>query len=230
MWVRRDGAFPSIVSADLFLRAAQIIESRKHRSTDNEMLDQMRSLLAKKGRLSGRLIDEAKGMLGSRAYLDRFGGLRRAYEKIGYMPRRDLSFLDVGSNLKARRSECLNQILSKLRTNGATVATDPKTEILRVNGDFALRLVLARCHKTLCGRLRWHVRLNPISDCDLTIAARMNEDNTYILDYYLFPRREHVRNDLILAQENSVMLDVYRFENLDQVYRLCRQRRIGDPT
>lgn len=38
LWVRRDGCFPPIVSSDLFLRAAKIIESRKHRSSHADRL------------------------------------------------------------------------------------------------------------------------------------------------------------------------------------------------
>jgi hypothetical protein len=230
LWVRRDGAFPAIISPDLFLRAAKIIESLNHKPTNEEMLDQLRPLLKSKGKLSGRLIDQAPGMLKCRTYEDRFGGLRGAYERLGYISHRDLSYKDVNRSLRARRAECLNQILSQLQANGASVAIDPKTGILRINGDLTLGLIIAKCQKNTCGSLRWRVQQKSTSGCDLTIAARMNEVNTDILDYYLFPRREHLPKDFLLALENSVVLDVYRFENLDQVYRLCRQKQIGGST
>lgn len=230
LWVRREGAFPSIVSSDLFLRAARIMESLTHKPTEDEMLNQLRLLLESKGKLSRKLIDRAPGMLKSRAYSYRFGGMRGAYERLGYIAPRDPSYRELTRNLKARSAECLNQVLSQLEANGASTVIDPKTGTLRINGILSLRLILAKCHKNRSGSPRWHIRQEATSSYDLTIAARMNEDNTCIMDYYLFPKREHLRTRLVLAAENSIVLDVYRFENLDQVYRICRQRQIGDST
>jgi DNA invertase Pin-like site-specific DNA recombinase len=229
LWLRKDGAFPSIVSSDLFLRAAKLIESLTHRPTDDEMLDQLRSLLKSKGKLSRKLIDRAPDMLKSRVYSYRFGSLRGAYERLGYIGSRDSSYQEV-KNLKARRAECLNQVLSQLEANGASTIIDPKTGTLRINGNLTLRLILARCYKNQSGSLRWHVRQESASGCDLTLAARMNENNTGILDYYLFPKREQLRGRLILATKNSVVLDVYRFENLDQLYRIFRRKKVGGST
>jgi DNA invertase Pin-like site-specific DNA recombinase len=61
------------------------------RTTDKEMLQHLRSLLALHGRLSKPIIDTAPRLVSSHKLRRRFGRLDRAYELIGYDWRRDLS-------------------------------------------------------------------------------------------------------------------------------------------
>jgi DNA invertase Pin-like site-specific DNA recombinase len=228
LWIRKDGAFPPIVSPDLFEKAAKILKSRNHRPTDEEMLDQLRSVLGTRGRLTGALIDQSACLRKNSAFFKRFGGLRRAYEKLGYTPERNLSFLECNTALKAMHAKLLNELSSKLKANGAVIETHPKIGTLKVNGDFSLRLIVTRCLRSPEGRVRWWIPKRPSSGCDLTIVARMNDDNTRILDYFLFPANEHPRKKVLITSEISVLLDVYRFETLEHVYRISRRKRIGD--
>ncbi|MFN3511874.1 MAG: hypothetical protein ACK41C_02425 [Phenylobacterium sp.] len=50
------------------------------------MLEEARALLARKGRLTSSLLDVAPETASARQYIDRFGGLGRLYELIGYSP------------------------------------------------------------------------------------------------------------------------------------------------
>jgi DNA invertase Pin-like site-specific DNA recombinase len=61
------------------------------RTTDEEMLQHLRSLLASHGRLSKPIIDFAPRLVSSHKLRRRFGRLDRAYELIGYNWRTDLS-------------------------------------------------------------------------------------------------------------------------------------------
>jgi DNA invertase Pin-like site-specific DNA recombinase len=61
------------------------------RTTDEEMLLHLRSLLASHGRLSKPIIDTAPKLVSSHKLRRRFGRLDRAYELIGYDWRKDLS-------------------------------------------------------------------------------------------------------------------------------------------
>ena len=55
---------------------------------------------------------------------------------------------------------------------------------------------------------------------DITIVARMNEANDAIKDYYLFPALDQVSLRLRLAENNTVLLDTYRFDDLGFFYAL----------
>jgi len=61
------------VSGDIFSKAQAIIRERGKRFTDEELLDQLRSLMEREGRLSGLLIDEREGLPSSSVYRTRFG-------------------------------------------------------------------------------------------------------------------------------------------------------------
>ena len=228
LWIRKDGAFPPIVSRDLFERAAKIIESRHRRPTDEEMLDQLRLVLGTRGRITGALIDQSACLRKNSSFFVRFGGLRRAYEKLGYTPQHNLSFLECNAALKALHAKLLNDLLSNLKANGAVIEMFPKIGTLKVNEDFSLQLFVTRCLRSPDGRARWWIPKRPSSGCDLTIVARMNDDNTRILDHFLFPANEHPQKKVLVTSEIPVVLDVYRFETLEHVYRICRRKRVGD--
>ena len=228
LWVRKDGAFPPIVAEDLFLRAAKILELRNHKPTDDEMLDQLRSIWSTRGKITGALIAQSASIRSASAFFTHFGGLRRAYERLGYTPTHNLTFLCCNGAVRAISATLLDEVISRLKTNGAIVTLDRETRTVRVNGNFSLRLSVVRCLKSPDGRVRWWLPKRPSSACDITIIARMNDDNTRILDYFLFPANEHPRRRLLVTAENSVVLDVYRFETLEHIYRICRLKRVGD--
>jgi hypothetical protein len=50
---------------------------------------------------------------------------------------------------------------------------------------------------------------------DIIIAARLQPGNEEILDYYLLPRLDVLAERLNLRPENGLVLDVYRFNNLN---------------
>lgn len=228
LWVRKEGAFPPIIAENLFLRAAKILELRNHRPTDDEMLEQLRLIWSTRGKITGALIAQSASLRSASSFFKHFGGLKRAYERLGYTPTHDLAFLECNSAIRAVSATLLQDVISKLIANGATVDWDRETRAVRVNGDFSFRLTVIRCLKSPEGRVRWWLPKRPSSGCDITIIARMNDDNTRILDYFLFPANEHPRKKLLVTSEVSVLLNVYRFETLEHVCRICRRKRVGD--
>lgn len=86
--VRVDGAFEAIVSRDLFRAAAKVTAAQAVHATDAELLDQLAELRARNGALSDKIVNDAPGMASTNTYIRRFGGLREAYRRIGYVPTR----------------------------------------------------------------------------------------------------------------------------------------------
>ena len=62
MWVRRNEAFDPLVEMTAFTTAQAIILERHKRTSDEELLELLRDLARRRGRLSGLIIDEAEGM------------------------------------------------------------------------------------------------------------------------------------------------------------------------
>src|SRR6202167_503742 len=83
-WVRTPRAFAPVVSEEVYLEAQRLLANRTICKSDEDVLDALRQLLAKHGRLSWQLIKKSPESPALSTYQKRFGGLRRAYDLIGY--------------------------------------------------------------------------------------------------------------------------------------------------
>ncbi|MCZ2155157.1 MAG: recombinase family protein, partial [Bryobacterales bacterium] len=157
MWIHRDGAFEAIVEPSLYFMAQGIIRERNRRYSDAELLDSLKRLLQKEGRLSGILIDESDGMPTSSAYRSRFKSLVRAYRLVGYTPERDFEFIETNRRLRAMYPQIVSDVTARIEALGGAIERDRATEILTINREFTASLVIGRCRHTDAGALRWLV-------------------------------------------------------------------------
>ena len=145
-------------------------------------------------------------MPSSSVYKSRFSSLVRAYHLIGYTPDRDYAFIEVNRQLRQLHPKVITEMVERITRLGGVVVQDPKTDLLTVNGEFTASLVVARCRRTESGSLRWSIRLDTGLAPDITVAARMDEENKAPLDYYLLPAIDINPGKLLLAQDNGVGL------------------------
>lgn len=220
-WIRKDGAFESIVPLDWYLKVQAVIASRSHHLDDGEMLKVLAQILEKCGALSGLIIDEEDCAPSSAAYRSRFGSLLRAYNLIGFLPGRDYSYLEINRALRQRHPEVLTEIQSGIEQVGGFAHRDRETDLLNVNGEFSASLVIARCKPTPAGSYRWRIRLDTSLSPDITVVARMNHDNTAPFDFYLLPSIDFTSAFLPYAERNGFALDAYQFETLEVFYLLA---------
>ena len=227
-WVRANGAFEPIVDAKLFFTAQGMIRERNRRYSDDEMLARLKELLRQKGYLSGLVIDEAENMPSSGAYSSRFGTLVRAYSLVGFTPDRDYRYIEINRVLRRMHAEIVAETIAAIEDLGGTIARDPVTDLLTVNGEFTASIAVARCQHTKAGSRRWKIRLDTGFAPDLTVALRMNGANDAVLDYYLLPLPVLRTNRIRLAEENGMMLDAFRFETLDFFFTMAERARISE--
>ena len=226
MWIWRDGAFEPIVTASLFEQARAISESRHHHLSDQVLLERLRELLRVQGRLSGILIDETEEMPSSSCYSSRFGSLTRAYALIGWTPERDFAYIEINRRLRRKHADLIASILDQLLGSGATVSVNEDNDLLTINGEYTASLILARCRSTQAGSHRWQLRFDEGLSPDIIIAARLQPGNEEILDYYLLPRLDVLTERLSLRSENGLILDVYRFNNLNFFMEMAQRARV----
>jgi DNA invertase Pin-like site-specific DNA recombinase len=226
MWVRREGAFDSIISPEDFYTAQGIVLARVRRHTDEEMLERLRALLAKHDTLSAFLIDSAEGMPGSSAYRTRFGSLLRAYQMAGYNPDRDYRYLEINRTMGRLHPQLRDNMLQQLGAAGASVTWDQKTDLLLINGEYTAFMVLSRCRQTASGLLRWLVKFNRSFIPDITILVRMDANNQQPADYYLLPVMDIAAPNLLLCETNGALLDTYQFDTLDYFTNMSKRRKI----
>jgi DNA invertase Pin-like site-specific DNA recombinase len=226
MWVRREGAFDPIISPEDFYVARGIILARVRRSTDDEMLDRLKALLAKHDMLSAFLIDSAEGTPGSSAYRTRFGSLLRAYQMAGYRPDRDYRYLEINRTVGRLHPQLRDDVLQRLGAVGASVTWDQATDLLLINGEYTASMVLSRCRQTASGLLRWLVNFDRTFVPDITILVRMDATNQQPADYYLLPIMDIAAPKLLLCETNGALLDTYQFDTLDYFTNMAKRRKI----
>ena len=227
-WVRADGAFEAIADPQLFFTAQGMIRERNRRFSNDEMLDRLRGLLRKEGRLSGLKIDEAENMPSSGTYCARFGSLVRAYRLVGFTPERDYQYIEINRALRHKHAEIVADAIAEIETIGGAISQDPATDLLTVNGEFTASIVVSRCRQTKAGSRRWKIRLDTGLAPDLTVALRMDGANEAVLDYYLLPLSVLDTNRIRLAEENGLMLDAFRFESLEYFFGMAERARISE--
>ncbi len=228
MWIRAQNSFPALVDPIQFAKAQEIILARAKRFSDDEMLQRLKDLWSKHGRISGLLIDEQETMPSSSAFRNRFGSLIRAYQLIGYTPRTDYSFLEINRYLRIRHPEIVQEVITRLASLNVSVERDPATELLILDHELTVSLVLSRCLRTETGSTRWLLRFEEGLRPDLTIAVRMDEANQAIKDYYLFPAIDLNASKLRLAEDNHTLLDVYRFDDLEFFFQMAERVSVED--
>jgi DNA invertase Pin-like site-specific DNA recombinase len=226
MWIKKEHAFEAIVPSDLFFTAQGIIRARARRYTDAELIERLRQLYKTRGLLTSLIIDETDGMPSSSVYSFRFGGLIRAYERVGFTPDRDYRHIEVNRILRQMHPGIVAQTEAEIARVGGKVFRDPATDLLHVNREFTVSLVLARCTVTASGRNRWKIRFDTSLLPDITVAVRLDQANQAPLDYFLLPRLDFGHTRLSLADQNAVEFDSYRFDTLDYLYGMAERTRL----
>lgn len=224
--IRKDEAFPALVEPELFFMAQGIIRARTHRMSDEELLEKLKGLYEGKGYLSSILINETDAMPSASVYSHRFGSLIRAYELVGFRPDRDFAYLEINRQLRRLHPEILQRTEAGILELGAEVARDVTSDLLTINGEFTASIVLARSRRTEAGSLRWKIRLDTSLCPDITVAVRLDADNSGILDYYLLPWIDLGPKRLSLAEANGAWVECYRFDGLEPLFRLAARSHI----
>ena len=226
MWVRSDGAFEALIDREAFEAVRLILDARRSRASDEEMLDALRGLFRERGGLSAFVIDEAPNLPSSSAYRLRFGTLGRAYRLVGASAVRDDSYVEINRVLRAMFPGVVASTIADIEMTGGAVERGDRDGRLIVNGEMSLDLVIARCSEAPSGALRWTIRFDPGRRPDVTVAVRMGRGNGEVRDYYLLPRIDLAGPRIRLAEDNGVFLDAFRFDDLDYLQQMTARSTI----
>lgn len=227
MWIAHESAFAALVDRQLFAQAQALIAARQQHLSDDELLARLQTVLQARGALSSIIIDETPGMPGASTYRSRFTSLVRAYQLVGYHPRQDYSYLLINQRLREQHARILDELTSQLARHAASVTSQGRGR-LRINGEFTLGLVVSRCVTTPAGSLRWNIHLDVPSMPDLTLATRLGPENNNPVDYYLLPSIDMTLPRLRLRQGNGLGIEMYRYDDLNQIYSLAHRSKITE--
>jgi DNA invertase Pin-like site-specific DNA recombinase len=213
-WIYREDAFEPIVPLAKFTCAQELVHRRSEFLTDQQLLDRLRDLWARNGKLSAVLINADETIPAVDTYRRRFKSLNCAYGMIGYTTPRVYSEQTMGRALKERRRYLFEEIQAQLRKAGAIAEESKPARQLLVNGHFTVSIYLAPCRQQVGRANYWSILVDQSAASNLTIIARLGPGNIEKLDYFLLPELHRLTTRLFLLKESRAF-DRYRFDTLD---------------
>jgi len=191
-WVITPGAFEPIVDQGTFDRARQILRSRTLNKSNQELLSDLRSLVAAEGHLTARLIDSSWDMASCSTYRYRFGSLQEVYKLVGYGRPESFRKYEARRRNRALRDELLSEIVALFPRDIAIIQRGGKWRPrLRVRRGPVISVVLARPIRMARGTLCWLADPPPGERRFVTLLARLNPKEPGFHDFHILPNIDH---------------------------------------
>jgi DNA invertase Pin-like site-specific DNA recombinase len=189
-WVRCSGVIEAVVDANLFARAQKMLAERRLEISEDEMLRRLRLLLHRKGKLSTSLIDDTPGLPSVSALVMHFGTLRAAFERIGYIPKRDCNWIDTRDAWADVTKKHAAYVAEKLASNDARSSDIAAFDhSVTVGGKPRITFMVARqASKRQPGHAtHWRVYRRQKVTADMLAVLRLDAANRGIADCVLLP-------------------------------------------
>lgn len=232
MWIRRDHAFKPIVPEKLFARAQFALTELEHGRTltNQELLDRLKALLKKKGKLNREIIAAAPNLPNVEAFIRRFGSLMKTYELVGFEPDPRYHFTRNLANINAVIIPTAHAVLSGLADDGLSGQFLEELNLVMFNN--GVNLVISVAWSVANGsdgrpNRRWEVRKVKYKKSHLTLVVRMEDGNEAIKDYFLMPSRKvPLTKDDKKLRVSARRFDDFRCARFGDVLRELRARLI----
>jgi DNA invertase Pin-like site-specific DNA recombinase len=187
-WILMPGAFDPIIDPATFAEAQKVFGGHRCERTNEELLDDLRRLLASEGRLSHTVIKNSPDLMAPGTYSTRFGGLRKAYHLIGYDHSDRLGGADTRHCTMALREELISRIVAMFPTEVVVVRPGVHCRrrlwlFNRVN----VSVLIVRSDLVYKTTRRWIVEPVRQERKFITLLARLDEGNRAIVDFHVLP-------------------------------------------
>jgi len=187
-WILVPGAFEPIVDPATFAEAQKVFGQHRCQRTDEEMLDDLRRLLASEGRLSYSVIKHSPDVMAPGTYSTRFGSLRNAYRLIEYGHPDRLGGADTRFRTMGLRKELISQIVAMFPNDVSLVRPGLHWRTrLRVFNRLTVSVLVVRSALVYKTMRRWIVEPVRNEGKFITLLARLDESNRAIVDLNVFP-------------------------------------------
>ncbi len=144
-WIRKDGAFPALISAGLFAQAQLVRAAHQERRTAEAMLVMVRSIYAAHGRVTAKLMVEHDKSSAPKLLAKMFGSITNAYVAAGIPSKVKLKYGHSKHLVNTLRKQLLRQMEVATAQTGGFVSGGPTWSTMEINGRVSVRLAVARC-------------------------------------------------------------------------------------
>lgn len=229
-WIVKPGAFEPVIDPETFEAAQKAISHRNFQRTDQELLDDLRALLARQDSLSLTLIKNSPYMRAPGTYRRRFGSLRNAYKLIGYTQPR-LGGVETRCLTMARHKQLISEIAAMFPNDVSVLQPGVHwRRKLRLFNRFTVSVLVVRTALVYKSLRKWVVEPVKRERNFITLLARLDETNTAIFDLHLFPKigrskRFELRRDDPWMYRGKMVADFSQFCNMAKQVWLARLRK-----
>lgn len=232
-WVTKAEAFRAIIDKTTFDTAQRVIQDRTCNKPDEELLDALRSLLSREGKLTHENIDRSCEVPSARTYRHRFGSLQKACQLIGYRQRANGDRRLSKERVRTRRQtdvlrrSVIREIRQKFRGEVRVVrsATGWGRPVLCFDNGLRIPIFVSRCFKTARGNNRWKLALIAPEQGLVTLICRCTPSNEAIQDFHLVPTVK-TRRGLRLTPNDSWLKEGEKLPDLRSLLRLAQSAKL----
>lgn len=221
LWIRATNLFEPIVDKSIFFKAQELLKERYVKFTDEELLAKLRQTLAAHGRLSVSTMAATEGVPSAALYAYRFGSLREAFRRVGYVnSERAFDYLDARQLSDAELSRQASVIATRIRALGVAAVFDPDSKVMTVDGRLTISLRMARYYTAPRHAPSWLVHRRIVEPAELILAMRLDaQTNREVADYFLLPLAEMATERISLTATSRSRFAAYRCPTIDDVLR-----------
>jgi DNA invertase Pin-like site-specific DNA recombinase len=229
-WLVCEHAFPAIIREKQWTQAYERVLEEIKRPKDAEMLEGLKRVWKRKGKLSSKIINAAKDIPSAPAYAKHFGGVSQAYRLIGYPLPRDLSWGHSVRMMKQLTKTVCDEICERVREIGGSAERMLGPGMIRLNQDVTVKVRLRKCW-VRDTRTVWILPLGRKPAADVLIIGRLKPPDRSVQDYFVIPAISQLRGPLNSRfRDNVPYLDLHRFDDLQPFVEMFRRSPIREAT
>jgi DNA invertase Pin-like site-specific DNA recombinase len=223
LWIRYPHAFAAIVEPEQFELVQRAIQKRRTvAKTDREVLNKMRKVLAREGKLTQRILSK-RGAFDPRMFSKRFGSILQAYELIGYKPSSH-AFKSVANQAKIKRLtiDLFNRLKDLFPHNLRFIHLPGQTNRKVLEFDNKVRITVHVCRRidnTAAGESRWILKTQPLEAGYPCLICTTNSDLNSLDGYYVIPHFGDVSKKYKVVKESHKLLTTGK--KLLELSQLC---------
>jgi len=219
-WAVTPGAFEGLITPDTFAEVQKILGTCTRNRTNEELLNQLKALYTKEGKISMRLIQKIPGVASNSTYRARFGSMSQAFELAGVAGPGGYSRkgrLEEIRNIRAMRRKLMQDIVSSSMGSISIEDRGPRFRPrLRMGNGRLVSVVVARCCKGYRDAHRWLFKCAPSDTGLITVIARLNPNNDAFLDVFVTPPTPAVMS-LRLSLKDPRLKSVVHLDDLKRL-------------
>lgn len=223
-WLVREHAFPGTVSDRQWEAARERLLDEVKPLVDAQMLESLRGLWERKGKLNSTIINAEKEIPSAVAYFNHFGSINQAYKLIGYPLPKDYTFLHAIEMARGLRRTLCEEIRQRVLGVGGTAENLSVPGKLLLNHKTTLQVSICKGWDRPQLPMLWKLMLGKQAAADLVVIARLRPPEQKIFDYFVIPALSQLHGGLnVREKDNAPFLELYRFDDLQTLINAFRR-------